>query len=89
MSEPIDAIYENGHIRILDDVDLHEGQKLKVIVVSDRDQLREALGDLVASWPDPSIVIEDEEALMAEIEEGFKGTPSLSELIIAERQEGP
>jgi hypothetical protein len=31
----------------------------------------------------------DEEALMLEIEEGFRGQPLLSDTIIEERREGP
>ncbi|MBC7869395.1 MAG: antitoxin family protein [Chitinophagaceae bacterium] len=92
----IRAVYENGHLRPLDPLDLREGEQVKLRVeaeneISQEEKLRLALGDLVR-WPDPSADADDdidEEALLKEIQEAFRGQPPLSETIIQERQEGP
>jgi hypothetical protein len=58
---------------------------------SDKDESLEALKDLLVK-PLPSDYDEigiDEEAIMQQIREAFKGQPPLSEDIIRERQEGP
>ena len=89
MGQPVRAIYENGFFRPLEKVNLPDGEEVVLTFNSEQDRLREALGDLVASWPDPSIEIEDEEALMEEIREAFKGQRPLSEDIIEERRNGP
>ncbi|MCU0481245.1 MAG: hypothetical protein MUE54_08540 [Anaerolineae bacterium] len=58
---------------------------------SDKDESLEALKDLLVK-PLPSDYVmdkADEESIMEEIREAFKGQPPLSEDIIRERQEGP
>ena len=91
MLQAIRAVYESGHLRLLDPVELAEGQQVKVVIqpIDEAEAVRAALGDSVR-WPElkgdePDI---DEEALMKIIEEGFKGTRPLSEIIIEERSEG-
>jgi len=90
MVQILRAVYEQGHLRLLDPVDLKEGQEIRVVLLSERDLLRVALADILVK---PSRVVKnddiDEEALMREIEEGFRGVPPLSEAIIEERREGP
>ena len=89
MALKIRAIYENGQIKLLDPVELHEGQQLTISVepVSDDEAIRAALGDLV-QWPDPTY---DEDAWVEDeaqaIEDAFRGLRPLSEIIIEERGE--
>jgi predicted DNA-binding antitoxin AbrB/MazE fold protein len=83
------AIYEHGHLRLLDPVDLQEGQEIHVMIMSERERIRAALGDLLVETPITTDEDFDEEQLMKEIEEAFRGQPPLSETIIEERREGP
>ena len=89
MSQPIRAVHHQGNLRLLDPVDLSEGQEIQVVILSDRDRARAALGDLLVEFPDPTGEDIDEEALLREIREAFRGQPPLSETIIEERREGP
>jgi hypothetical protein len=51
-------------------------------------RLREILGDLVASWPDPTDNRYAEyEDMIDEIAEAFGGEPSLTQLVIEDRDE--
>jgi len=83
------AIYENGQLRLLDPVDLSEGQEIRVMIMSERELARAALADILVQMPDPTDDDFDEEAVAREIEEAFRGLPPLSETIIQERREGP
>lgn len=89
MALKIRAVYENGRIKLLDPVELHEGQQLTISVepVSDDEAIRIALGDLV-QWPDSTY---DEDAWVEQeaqaIEDAFRGLRPLSEIIIEERGE--
>jgi predicted DNA-binding antitoxin AbrB/MazE fold protein len=86
------AIYEHGMLRLLEPVNLREGQQVEVVlrVSSEDDVLRTALADLNVIWADPNVYNDslDEAALQREIEEGTRGIPSVSDLIIEERHEG-
>jgi predicted DNA-binding antitoxin AbrB/MazE fold protein len=88
MTQTIRAVYEDGHLRLLDPIDLNEGEEVQVTILSDRERVRAALGDLVVQYPVSDDDDIDEEALLREIEEGFKGV-TLSDVIIGERREGP
>jgi len=91
MLTAIRAIYEQGRLRLLDPVELTEGQQVSVTIqpVDELAATRAALGDSVI-WSDPTSGDPkvDEEAMMKIVEEGFKGTRPLSEIIIEEREEG-
>ncbi|MFN8538742.1 MAG: antitoxin family protein [Thermomicrobiales bacterium] len=88
MAQTVRAIYEQGQLRLLEDVALSEGQEVNISILSDRDLVRAALGDLVVKFPeeenDDAI---DEEALLREIEAELTGDLRLSEAIIEERRE--
>jgi len=90
MALKIRAVYENGQIKLLDPVDLREGQHLTVSVepVDEREQLKAILGDMVV-WPDTS---DDTDAwvedMADEIDRAFQGDPPLSQYIIEDRGEG-
>lgn len=91
MARTIDAIYKDGQLRLLEKVDFHEGERIKVMLTSERDTLRGKLGNLIVQWSEdedaPADI--DEEALRAELTEAMKGQSPLSEQLIAERHEGP
>lgn len=90
MIRTVQAVYEHGQLRLLEPIELTEGQQVEVIVKSilDKDALRAALGDLVASWPDATDDSDADLELMAdEIDQAFQGTLTLSQLIIEERDE--
>lgn len=92
MALVIRAIYEKGHLRLIDPVSLVEGQEVEVTVQvepkSEEERVREALGDLVVSWPDPTADPYPEvEAMAEEIDLAFRGDPPLSEMIIEDRGE--
>jgi predicted DNA-binding antitoxin AbrB/MazE fold protein len=85
----IRAIYEDGHLRLLEPIDLVEGQEVEVVVRLKMDDaaLRAALADLDIQWSNPDADVEtlDEDALLREIETAFQGEPSLSQYIIEDR----
>jgi predicted DNA-binding antitoxin AbrB/MazE fold protein len=89
--QPIRAIYEHGHLRLLDPVDLTEGQEIQLMIVSERELVRAALADILVHFDSSAEEDEliDEDALMAEIDAATKGIPPISDAIIEERQEGP
>ena len=90
MAQTVRAVYERGHLRLLDDVPLTEGQQVSISILSDREKIMAALGDLVVTPPvdadDDGI---DEEALWREIQAESSGDLRLSDAIIEERREGP
>lgn len=88
MAQPIRAVYNEGWLRLLDPVNLVEGEQIQVTILSERDQVMVALGDMVVQPSDFEDDI-DEAELARVIEEGFRGQPPLSETIIQERREGP
>ncbi len=91
VAQPIRAIYEHGQLRLLDPVDLAEGQEIQLVIVSERERAQAALGDILVHdtpdvVPDKSV---DESALLAEIDAAMKGKPGVSDVILDERREGP
>ena len=89
MSQPIRAVFNEGSLRLLDEVQLAEGQEVHLVILSERERVDAALGDLLMKWPDPGDVDIDEAALLEELADAFRGLPPLSEEIIAERRAGP
>jgi predicted DNA-binding antitoxin AbrB/MazE fold protein len=85
----IRAVYHEGQLRLLDPVDLPEGQQVKISIetMTEEEALRAALGDSVR-WPDTS---DDSDAwveeLADEIDRAFQGDPPLSQIIIEDRGE--
>jgi predicted DNA-binding antitoxin AbrB/MazE fold protein len=89
MIQSIRAIYENGQLRLLDPVNLAEGQEVSIAFVSDRERTQAALSDLLVH-PNESLSDDlNETTLLNEIEAAFQGQPPLSDTIIEERREGP
>ena len=89
MSQPIRAVYKGGKLWLLDPVHLTEGQEVRVLILSEEERVRAALGDLVVPVSAPTEEDVDEEALAREVEAGFRGQSPLSETILEERREGP
>ena len=88
-SQLIRAVYKGGQLWLLDPVHLTEGQEIRVLILSEEDRVRAALGDLVVPLSAPAEEDVDEEALAREVEAGFRGQSPLSETILEERREGP
>lgn len=80
------AVYEDGQLRLLDPVDLVEGQTVSITIFAEKDRVLAALGDLV-NPPDLDTDDREVENYAKEIEAGFSGTRPLSEIIIEERGE--
>jgi predicted DNA-binding antitoxin AbrB/MazE fold protein len=99
--QAVRAIYENGMLRLLDPVQLREGEQVEVVVQmledsaheSHRAKLRAALADMDIQWSTPDISVDDElgnvdeEALLSQIQEELSGSKPLSEIIIEDRRE--
>jgi predicted DNA-binding antitoxin AbrB/MazE fold protein len=83
--QTIRAIYEDGQLRLLDRVSLHEGEQVNITILSNRDRIRAILKDQVDEANEGMMDDLDLERLRREVEEGFKGVRSLSEIIIEER----
>jgi predicted DNA-binding antitoxin AbrB/MazE fold protein len=89
MALKIRAVYEDGQIKLLDPVELHEGQQLTISVEpeNEREKLKAILGDMVR-WSDPD---DDRDAwvedMAEEIDRAFQGDPPLSQYIIEDRGE--
>lgn len=89
----VKAIYEGGKFRLLEPVQLNEGQTVSLDILpetanlTESEAIRAVLGDLVR-WSDPNdnrhAWVED---MKDEIAEAFKGLKPLSEIIIEERDE--
>jgi predicted DNA-binding antitoxin AbrB/MazE fold protein len=89
MFQPIRAVYKNGQLWLLDPVQLTEGQEICVLILSEEERVRAALGDLVVPGSAPAEDEVDEEALAREVEAGFRGQRPLSDTILEERRAGP
>ncbi len=91
MSQAIRAIYEDGHLRLLDPVDLAEGEQVNITFLSEHEATLVALkGLLVPMPPSDDDDFDDEEAMRLVKEElRLAGYPSASQYIIEERREGP
>jgi hypothetical protein len=59
------------------------------MILSDKERVIAALGDLLVEIPEPTGENLDEEELARQIEEDFRGQPPLSDTIIEERRNGP
>ncbi len=89
MAQTVRAVYEQGWLRLLDPVNLSEGEAIHVVLLSERERARAALDDLLVQYePEPGEDV-DEVKLLAEIDAAMQGKPPLSDAIIAERREGP
>ena len=44
------AMYEQNHLRLLDPVNLTEGQEIQVLIISDRERIYAVLGDILEQY---------------------------------------
>lgn len=90
MALKIRAVYEDGQIKLLDPIELQEGQHLTISVetVNQEETIRAALGDLV-QWPDANY---DEDAWVEahadDLAQRLSKGRSLSAIIAEERDSG-
>lgn len=87
----VQAVYEDGHLRLLEPVNLQNGQQVSISIQTKPESdeaIRAALGDLV-QWPNPhDDRYAEVEALAEEIDRAFSvGSRPLSEMIIEDRGE--
>ncbi len=89
MAQEVRAVYEDGRLHVLDPVNLSEGEQVQLMILSEQERTRVALGGLlVESEPDTGDTV-DEAGLLAEIDATLQGRVPVSEVIIQERQDGP
>lgn len=89
MAHAIRAVYEQGWLRLLEPVNLIEGQEIHVMLVSERERARAVLEDLLVQYAAEPVEEIDETKLLAEIDAAMRGQPPISDVIIEERREGP
>jgi predicted DNA-binding antitoxin AbrB/MazE fold protein len=86
------AVYHEGQLRLLEPVNLQEGQEVQLQIVEvDEIPLRELIGDILA----PPFKIDeadeideiDEKAIQQQLDEALTGLRPLSEIIIEDRGE--
>ena len=89
MAQLIRAIYEQGLLRPLDPVNLTDGQEIRLALLSEREQIRFALADLLAPPGATLLAPINEGALAARLDVDLAGSVSVSDAILEERREGP
>ena len=87
MADLIRAIYEHGRLRPLDPVSLTDGQEIRLAILSEREQVRMALADLLVPPGAEPVYDLDEATMAAQLDAEIQGKVSVSEAILAERQE--
>jgi predicted DNA-binding antitoxin AbrB/MazE fold protein len=89
MATLVRAIYEDGVLRLLDPVELTDGQEVKVQIDTrnEQERMKAALGDL-AHWPDAS---DDSDAWVEQraeaLDKALQGVTPLSQGVIVDRDE--
>lgn len=53
-SQPIRAVYSQGQLRLLDSVNLSEGEEVQLMILSDEERVLAALGDLLIEVAGPT-----------------------------------
>lgn len=87
--QPVRAIYRSGNLRLLEPVNLREGEEVSLVIQSDEDRARAALRDILVDPETLPLVEGDTDELMRLVADALQGQPSLSDAIIEERQSGP
>ena len=81
------AIYHDGQLRLLDAVDLEDGQEVQIEIIPQTPSLDAILGDLLVKFDEQTPF--DEEAMQKHLDDVLKDVqPPLSQTIIEERREG-
>lgn len=82
------AIYQNGNLKLLEPVDLRDGEEVEIHIISTDELLNNLLSDLVVkpdSQVDPDEI--DEVELMEQLDSTTQGV-TLSDIVIEERRSG-
>lgn len=89
MAVAIRAVYKNGHLELLDPVNLAEGQQVALTILTEEEHFQLLFGDMLVKRNPPkhTLTPEEEETIMRDIEEAFRGQPPLSETIIEDRED--
>ncbi len=74
---------------MLDPVNLAEGEQVQLMILSEQERTRAALGDLLVEPEQDTGDAVDDAGLLAEIDATLQGQVPVSEAIIQERQDGP
>lgn len=78
------AVYHQGHLQLLDPVNLAEGQQVQIQIVEAEKPLKSLIADMLSPFEGvPSEI--DEEAILKELDEQLQGKKPLSEIIIEDR----
>jgi predicted DNA-binding antitoxin AbrB/MazE fold protein len=82
----IRAVYRDGQLRLLDPVELQEGEEVQIQIVRPAVRLVDAAADMLVTFDE---VVEDidEAALQSQLDAALRGKRPLSEIIIEERRE--
>jgi len=91
MAGTIRAVYERGQLRPLEPLALRDGQEVRLAILSEREQARSALADLLSPVGAESTTEADEvdeTAILTAIDAALRGRPPVSDAIIDERREG-
>jgi predicted DNA-binding antitoxin AbrB/MazE fold protein len=89
MAEIIRAVYEHGQLRPLDPLALTDGQEIRLTILSEQEQVRSALAEMLAPVDAEPAEDMDDAALVATIDAVLQGTSPVSEVLLTERHEGP
>ena len=89
MAEILRVVYKHGRLRPLDPLALTDGQEIRLTILSQQEQVRSALADLLAPVNAEPADEMDEAALVATIDAALQGTPLGEEHLRDERHEGP
>ena len=83
----IRAIYRDGNLQLLDNVNLSEGQEVHLQIVDNTLTIHQALSDLIAETPAENVASVDDRKLQKLIDDATKGV-TLSDIIVEERSSG-
>jgi predicted DNA-binding antitoxin AbrB/MazE fold protein len=82
MAQAARAAYEDGHLRMLDPINLAEREKVQLMILSEQERTHAALADLLVE-PEPDTGdASDDAGLLAEIDATLQGQVPVSEAII-------
>ncbi len=89
MERTLNAVYENGHLRLLDPVTLREGEQVHITILTEREQVLAAVAHLLVPNLETTESAIDDDALQAEIDTLIPVGVNVSDAIIEERRTGP
>ncbi|MDX2161686.1 MAG: antitoxin family protein [bacterium] len=80
------AVYQDGQLRLLEPLDLREGQEVHVQIVESAPNFRDLIADLLIQFDETENPIEwDDDSAQQALDPLLHGLPSLSEIIIEDR----